>query len=618
MSIVGLGVGFDKVRLANKRFSVNLTEAIVGEPRITRTIDGASTFEFTVSDPEGRLRREKFLTEATRIVVDDELRFVLVKVTKNGDDLTLTAEDEIVYLMRRKEGPKAVKRAKRTRAQFIKSLVKEAVGDRDVNFSSPELKEKQPIEDQPKPKTKASKPENSGRGPGIPLDARGLTVKGTTANKAQKRMADRLIRSAYRQYKNPPRRAVLALLCAATHESVMGTLGMNNPVDHDSVGVLQGRLMYNSRKDLLSVHYNVRRFMARPWTGTSLGGAIKQAKANRSIGDICTSIQGNATGDVYTQWKPEAEAWLRAYFGGDAGPPGGGTIEKTVLIPYQFEVEKGENYWEAAKRLADEVNWRLFVVGNTVYYSSEPTLLKGRRRLNIGANTKGVDQVDWDIDAGKKANTATVTARVKNWQAPPGTVVTLDESHGPAEGRWLVSEIDGTISQQEASISLKRVTKPKPEPPAETKTTTERVPDRTRRPSRGDSSTKALSRVRIKSFAPGEPYWGGTRPIFNQLITPWLERRFGLYAGSKKRTSTLGNPGSDHYIANTTAYAIDYPTTDGAKAANAVGRLLGRSGPSVGTFSTFNIKVQGQTFRVQILWAVENHYNHVHIGIRRA
>jgi hypothetical protein len=436
-----------------------VSQAIVGEVSISRKMDGASELSFTLSDPDGKIRRSRFLSEATRFSID-ELGFALVQVSKTGLDLTLTAEDAVVYRLRQKKGPKKAYRDKMTRAEFAKSLVRE-VG-KDIEFVSPDLTKVQPVVKQ---KRSASRAVDDNRGAGIPANASGLTVKGSPANATQKGVADRIIRAALTY--DPPHRALVAVLCAATHESVMGTLGMNTAVDHDSIGILQGRLMYNSRKDLQSIPYNVRRFFNEPWTGTSAGGAIKQAKAGRSIGDICTSIQGNATGDVYTQWKDEAEKWIAAYQGGSSE-----STTVTTTKRYAFQVAKNENYWEALKRLAEEVNWRCFVVGKRVYFIAEPTLFRSRRRMLIGEDSPGIEFVDWDIDSGKKAHTASVSARVANWQAPPGTVVVLDKSQGPAQGRWLVETIDGSLNFPDVSISLKRPSKPKPEPASETSTET--------------------------------------------------------------------------------------------------------------------------------------------------
>jgi hypothetical protein len=39
---------------------------------------------------------------------------------------------------------------------------------------------------------------------------------------------------------------------------------------------------------------------------------------------------------------------------------------------------------------------------------------------------------------------------------------------------------------------------------------------------------------------------------------------------------------------------------------------------SIGTYNRHTINVDGQRFSVQLLWRVSGHYDHVHLGIRRA
>jgi len=598
MSLTGPDAGLDKLRLNGELFSANLLNAVVASPTIRLTIEGASEISLTVSDPDGDLRRRSFLDDAARVVVDD-LRFSLVKVSKSGDDISLTAEDEIVYLLRQKTGPKKIERDKSTRAQFIKRLVVEAAG-KNVRFVSPELTITQPIEKGGKDKPTASDPK-----PGIDPRAKGLTVKGVPATLQQKKIADQVIRLAM-SYK-PPRTAVVALLTAAIVESVMGTVGMTSIGGGSSIGLLQARTIYIPIRLAKSIPYNVRRFMLEPWTGTPLGGAIKQAKAGRAPGDIAQSIQGSAYPDRYALYVDEANKWIDAYFGGDAGGFGGGST--TTTKPYAFEVKKDEDYWTAIKRLADEVNWRAFVVGRTFYFASETTLIEGRSRIVVRDNTRGIDQVDWEIDAGKKANSATITGRAEGWTAPPGTVAVLDESHGPARGRWLVSEVDGNLTNSDVTITLRRPSKPKPEPAPETKTVS--------RPntSQQSGSTSGLGGIRFVSFASGHPYWGGSRTIFNQLIEPYVARKYGFGINSTKRNQSGG---SDHAYTSVNAYAIDYNTNSNYAFGRDIGRLLGVPYRGIeDDYRFFTFTAGGKRFRVQIICQTHGTGPHAHIGIAR-
>lgn len=600
MKVNGYGAGIDSLRLNGNLLTANLAGAVVGEPTIRRTIEGASTLTVTVSDPEGKLRRRAFVDEATRLIADD-LRFTLVSISKSGDDLTLTAEDEVIYKLRQKRGPKKAFRDKVTRAEFVKGLVREAAG-REIRFFSPELSIVQPVEGT---KTERRNSRQNPDAPGISRDARGLTVKGAPATVYQKQVADKVIRLAMKY--RPPRRALVALLITATQESVMGTRGMTSPVDLDSIGLLQGRLQYNRREDLVDFDYNIRRFFFRPWTGYP-DGAIAQAKQGREAGVIAQSIQGSAYPERYAPWIPEAQKWIDAYFGGEAGDFEGGS--RTVVERYAFEVKKNEDYWTAIKRLADEVNWRAFVVGETFYFTAEPSLLQGKRQMNVRDDTPGIDQVDWQIDAGKRADTATINGRIRNWSAPPGTVAILDESHGPARGRWIVSEIEGRLTNEDVTITLKRPSKPKPEPAPETRETS----DPSGGSRSGGSTSSSLEQVQFRSFAPGTPHWGGSATIFEQLIKPYVARKYGFQITSEKRVQE----GSDHGTSSVNAYAVDYGTAENYAFGKDIARLLGV--PYAGRqddYKKYPFTAGGKRFRVQIICQTHGTGPHAHIGISR-
>jgi hypothetical protein len=115
----------------------------------------------------------------------------------------------------------------------------------------------------------------------------------------------------------------------------------------------------------------------------------------------------------------------------------------------------------------------------------------------------------------------------------------------------------------------------------------------------------------------GYPEWSGGRSICEYEVVP-VATRYGVPVTSRKRTTTLGNPSSDHYVGNTTAYAVDLGTFSGANLAHAIANALGISGYSTGNYNGYYITRCSKRFRVQILWAVSGHYNHVHVGVRLA
>lgn len=112
----------------------------------------------------------------------------------------------------------------------------------------------------------------------------------------------------------------------------------------------------------------------------------------------------------------------------------------------------------------------------------------------------------------------------------------------------------------------------------------------------------------------GAPHWGGARDFFDEFIYP-IAKQHGMEADYDDKE--FGHAvGGDHDPTVTVAFAEDFPTFNGAAFANAVGAKLGRAA-NTGTYSFIYYEWKGYTWRVQILWAVEGHFNHVHIGARR-
>ncbi|HTU14195.1 MAG TPA: hypothetical protein VMF31_03270 [Solirubrobacterales bacterium] len=525
----------------------------------------------------------------------------------------MTFEDAAIARLRRKKGPRQAFRDQVTRAEFVTTLARDA----EIPCISPWRGVERPIK---KNKAVGVRVLDEGRGSGIDRTAR-LTVKGVRANSTQIDMASRALQSTYDQFPDAPRRAVLALLCALTHESVMGTQGMTTATisDNDSVGPLQARLAYVSEKDAVDIDYNVRRFMVDAWTG-NVDGAIKQAEAGNSIGEICMSVQGNDTGDVYTQWKDEAEKWLEAFGGG------GLSYEITTEVRYAFQVKKDESYWDAIKRLAKEVGWRAFVSNGKLYFMTDSQLLRSRPRLRIKSDhakrgtknyTPGIDSVSFDLASNKKTNSVQIAGRHANtWQAPPGTVVIL-ENFGHANGRWLVSDIETDLTNEDFVAKLKRPAKPLPEPAPETRTRTVRGRSNDRED--GGGSTDALARVYIgPNNSPGAPWWGGTLPIFRQFVIPFMAERGLTTISSRKRPENSGTGTSDHWVASTSAYACDFPTGSGEGQARELAAAMGYSDWAPDTEIGFTIRVDGFSFSAQIIWgAAVDHGDHVHVGIHR-
>lgn len=128
-----------------------------------------------------------------------------------------------------------------------------------------------------------------------------------------------------------------------------------------------------------------------------------------------------------------------------------------------------------------------------------------------------------------------------------------------------------------------------------------------------------LASVKV-TVHPGDPHWGGGNDVVHQFVEPFMTKR-GLPIGSGKRTpaenaAVGGSPTSDHLTTHTMTMARDFPTFAGEDDARALAKALGYGGWQPNSYTTFDIHVDGHTFRVQILWGAEiGHSDHVHVGV---
>jgi hypothetical protein len=131
----------------------------------------------------------------------------------------------------------------------------------------------------------------------------------------------------------------------------------------------------------------------------------------------------------------------------------------------------------------------------------------------------------------------------------------------------------------------------------------------------------SLDNVNLKSVALGRPHWGGGADIMGQFVAPFMLRHFGLRKGSGKRTPQHnaeigGSPTSDHLTTRTETFARDFPTFSGEAAARALAAAFGWHNWQANSFNTFDFRLGGHTFRIQILWGAGiDHGDHVHVGI---
>ena len=115
----------------------------ITDASLEQTIEGASTLTLVIFDwAEGLLHSQ--LIKGAVTVKFDNLDFTLTKIARQDEKMTLTFEETAVNLLRQYKSAKKADRANTTRAQFIRSMVRE-VKEAHIPFHCPEVNVKQPI-----------------------------------------------------------------------------------------------------------------------------------------------------------------------------------------------------------------------------------------------------------------------------------------------------------------------------------------------------------------------------------------------------------------------------------------------------------------------------------------
>lgn len=530
--------GLQSAILNGLAFDANI-EARVQDATIERTTAGASTITITLADPErellagqGRTTRgggiapggASFLTQDSPdlLMKIDGYEYSLVKVGKQGPLITLTLEDYLVSLMRQYNTPRKAYRDKVTRAQFAHSLVRE-VWQRKIGFMSPNEMVKQPI-------AGSSSGATTERARADDAAARRSDFKPGASIKVWGESADRqqlgLLRLAMRicdEYRVPWGIRV-GLIATMTQESSIRS--PDTPDSYGSVGVLQAiaRPGYAGNK-AYSDEWQIRELLTRGFTGShGYEGVLKSYARKRWGNNVIRTIlhhlnpgaiDGDGLENNYRKHWDEAlntaKAWEGTPGGTGVADGSGAATTETVVQRYAYtrgSASRREDTWTCLGRLASEVNWRRFMLGTTLYFISEADLINAKPNLVISEQSEGVDNIDFDFDYGKRASSATVTARAGLWTVPPGMTVEVEEL-GPANGRWLVSSVRRSLYSPATEIALTRPQAAKPEPAPTT--TTRAVPGSGDGGGSGAGTGKDVERVlaRLKSDLGRGNYFGG-------------------------------------------------------------------------------------------------------------
>ena len=131
------------LKLMGKSLSLHVSELITAVT-LEETMDGASTLTLGVFDPDRHILRSSLIATAGTTVMFDQVSYTLVGRELTDANLTLVFEETAVNVLRGERGPVKANRYNTTRAQFIRSLVRQPK-QYEIPFHSPEVNVRQPI-----------------------------------------------------------------------------------------------------------------------------------------------------------------------------------------------------------------------------------------------------------------------------------------------------------------------------------------------------------------------------------------------------------------------------------------------------------------------------------------
>jgi cell wall-associated NlpC family hydrolase len=452
------------------RASFQLLERVT-QATIERTTQGASTLTITCRDYDRALVQSGYLGVGLDCEIDG-LWFRLWGWSKSGDDLTLTFIDREVAVLKQwppvSEGVKmyrvwpASKFGAKTRFYFAKQLIADVASILPIRFVCPAIGETVPVA------TAADQAANKAHG--IP-ENNTVTVKGKKASAVQLANLEAVLETGDGLGAN--RDEMIAAVAVVTQESDALTSATNGP----HVGLFQ-------------------QDPADGWPATRDPATDATAFFQKAIDlykfepsaaawVLAEAVQHSGDPTAYQQWISEATNTVANYLG-DADPddvasaiqaanaadPESGQFmrgrldspsaaarkHKEVVLVATAQGNKvvvREDNWACLTRLAQEIGYRCFCVSGTVYFIDDYTLFHQRVAMTLDEATVGVDSIDPNFVQGKENQTVTVSCRAERWACPPGAVAAI-ENLGPASGRWLCTDIQRSLFDPAATITLSK------------------------------------------------------------------------------------------------------------------------------------------------------------------
>ena len=494
----------------------NVRERVIQDGcKIKLTIDGASTITLSLDDWDRKILRGKNIIRHQSQVFLQDRWWTLVQGQKNGDQLDLTFEDAHVANMRTYGKVLLVPKSWGSRCQFVWRLVLEAAAtDKSLNFEAPCVGKQIPqklvdsVLGLQEPKSPYI------RDPYVAAKPKGkIKIKIDGADPTNEQLDNINVIMSVCQDMNVRRKVAVAAIMTGIHESSIRNL------DWDQSPLSSAPGYQNPLFPIGSVgHRGVWQQDPRYWPASgnvktdavgdghhkgfvTVANEVDHQRPNWSVNQVCNQVQYPGGGSDVPffgpggQFRKEAETIVTAWgwSGGDirdtvpnpsssTKAAGSQTDVPPIVIPPGFtpqttgagtntqwhrgspKKKKGvrqflkENTWTCIQRMASEVNWYAFMLGDYLVFAPGDWLFSKPQTYRFKEFQTGVGYIDFDYDVNKKNATVTIHTRMNEWPVDPGNVITLEDM-GIVDGQWLVSAYERSLFSHEVTVTC---VKPKP------------------------------------------------------------------------------------------------------------------------------------------------------------
>lgn len=424
--------GIEKLTLRGNNLATMLGPRIT-KADITQSLDSPLTITLDVWDKGRELLTSGLLDTKVRIVLGDQA-FAMTAISKAGDLLTLEFEDANVNDLRKNDSPIKAERGTTSRIDFVKRLLTEKGAPKmrwviDAGAPGAITVEKNPL----------ALTDTEARKPG-PFQK--TTVKGEQATQEQLDNIKVVLGHLFAEGATQEQLAITTMVATAESRWINTKGGTGS-----SVGLFQqidgykgadGKVFdRNDRVAAADAFYErLQKAMDRlPGQPMHIyGQAVQLSGAGAASG-------GESN---YGPWEDEAKktasAWNRAY---------GGSKPEVAASMYEFR--RGgfdgtpEDSWECLGRLADEVQYRRFIIEGIFYFLPDELLVGTGPRLVLSETSQGMlTPIDFDMDEGVDPQTVTFSIHTEEWLAPVGTCIEIEDL-GPGNGVWVVNRTTGSL-----------------------------------------------------------------------------------------------------------------------------------------------------------------------------